>query len=70
MFAPWNSKPLALANNIYNELLAATGCTSLGCMSNKTSYEIYKASEIAQGKATVPGNPWAPTVDGIELTGM
>ena len=55
MFAPWNSKPLALATNIYDELLVATGCTTLACLSNKSAYAIYKASAVAEGKATVQG---------------
>jgi carboxylesterase type B len=72
MFAPWNSKPFDLANSIYDALLQYAGCQDLACLTNKSSAEIYRASGYAEAKAakTNAGNPWAPTVDGVELVAM
>eukprot|EP00756_Hemistasia_phaeocysticola_P030109 Hpha_TRINITY_DN16273_c0_g9::TRINITY_DN16273_c0_g9_i1::g.13767::m.13767 len=68
--AMWNTKPLDVAETVFNEIFSRSKCDTVNCLRYRA-----KAEDI-QGDAKegelLPGGfgyiPWSPVVDGVEFT--
>lgn len=74
-FAYWAARPLAQARTQYEQLLNATGCAHLGCLRAADATRVISiASNRSLGFAGLRGKEyattWAPTVDGVVLSGL
>ena len=76
-FAPWASQPMRRKEFWFHQLLNHTGCKNVDCLVSTDAEELllaYMAIPDGQccGRMAVPGGnpelPWAPTIDGVELT--
>ncbi|CAE8654246.1 unnamed protein product, partial [Polarella glacialis] len=68
-FSSWTAQPLSYSEKVYRQLLNVTGCMDAACLRNLGAVELLRAcKKILPGAAGNPWLPWAPTVDGVELT--
>ncbi|CAE8598548.1 unnamed protein product [Polarella glacialis] len=73
-FSAWTAQPLSYSEKVYQQVLNVTGCMDAACLRNFGAAELvraYKELPVGQCCRDTAGNPWipwAPTVDGVELT--
>lgn len=72
-FAPWASQPLPVAEAVYTNFSRALGCGAedLACMRAANATDIVRAActqGLLPAEYATRHNPWAPVVDGVELS--
>eukprot|EP01061_Rhynchopus_euleeides_P009142 TRINITY_DN1828_c0_g1_i1.p1 TRINITY_DN1828_c0_g1~~TRINITY_DN1828_c0_g1_i1.p1 ORF type:complete len:539 (+),score=195.31 TRINITY_DN1828_c0_g1_i1:49-1665(+) len=65
----WCANSLSRAETSYNALVKGAGCSDLACLQGKTATEIVTAiAAISTGYSMAHSLPWAPVIDGVEMT--
>jgi carboxylesterase type B len=72
-FATWTAQPMNISQETFAEVMIFTGCETVGCLRTLPAANLTLAlNHIAAGRCcALAGNPWipwAPAIDGVELT--
>ncbi|CAE7560468.1 cryS, partial [Symbiodinium microadriaticum] len=68
-FSDWSAQNMSFAETYYDQFKDIMDCDDLQCLLRKDATDVFAASESM--KSLLPqvyGSPWAPVVDGVELT--
>ena len=75
-FVDWSARPMSISEIWFQRLLTQSKCNDVKCLTDLSAQEVLAAFlAIPDGRCCrqligYPFLPWAPTIDGVELTGL